>query len=218
MSLAGLLGLFTQSNAIAEGVIKTINETVDKTSDSNLDDAKKTIGKAVDKNSNLSSNQEEDTKQVKNTEDLEDGVKDDASTQVMTEKEVEVTPQPEILGGSVNVYSLRGYNNIDSESDTFPNRRNMVVDGGITVMFDDQPPMVPHNIDKDRISLSENTCLKCHSKAASKLEMGPKPTSSHFRGRDGKQQKVLVAGRYFCTQCHTPQAHTKPLIKNNFSN
>jgi cytochrome c-type protein NapB len=212
MSLAGLLGLFIQSNAIADNVMKTTNETVDKTSDSNLDDAKKTTVKTVDKNSNISSNQE------KNTEGSEEGVKDNASTPVMTEQKVEVTPQAEILGGSVNVYSLRGYNNIDSESDTFPNRRNMVVDGGITVMFDDQPPMVPHNIDKDRISLSENTCLKCHSKAASKLEMGPKPTSSHFRGRDGKQQKTLVAGRYFCTQCHTPQAHTKPLVKNNFSN
>ncbi len=206
MSLAGLLGLFIQSNAIADDMIKTTNETVDEASNSNVDDAKKPTDKTVDKTSDLSRDQEED------------GVKDDTSTQVMTEKEVEVTPQPEILGGSVNVYSLRGYNNIDNESDTFPNRRNMVVDGGITVMFDDQPPMVPHSIDKDRISLNENTCLKCHSKAASKLEMGPKPTSSHFRGRDGKQQKVLVAGRYFCTQCHTPQAHTKPLVKNNFSN
>ncbi len=208
ISLAGLLGLFIQSNATADDLIKTTNETVDKTGDFNLDNAKKTAVNTVDKNSNASSNLEENI----------EGSKDDASTQAVTEKKVEIIPQAEILGGSVNVYSLRGYNNIDNESDTFPNRRNMVVDGGITVMFDDQPPLIPHNIDKDRISLSENTCLKCHSKAASKLEMGPKPTSSHFRGRDGKQQKTLVAGRYFCTQCHIPQAYTKPLVKNNFSN
>jgi cytochrome c-type protein NapB len=123
----------------------------------------------------------------------------------------------EILGKSLSVYSLRGYNEVDSESEIFPNHRNMVVDGGISVTFGDQPPMVPHNIDKDRISLQENTCLKCHSKAASKLDMGPKPTSSHFRGRDDKQQKTLAANRYFCTQCHTPQAYTKPLVKNNFT-
>lgn len=126
-------------------------------------------------------------------------------------------PMPAILGKSVSVHSLRGGNKVDNESEEFPNRRIMVVDGGIEVTFGDQPPMVPHNIDKDRISLQENTCLKCHSKEASKLDAGPKPTPSHFRGRDGKKGKKIVAGRYFCTQCHMPQANIKPLIKNNFT-
>lgn len=135
------------------------------------------------------------------------------------EKAVEekAKPQPAILGESMDVYSLRGDTGIDDESVPFPNRRIMVVDGGIDVTFGDQPPMVPHNIDKDRISLQENTCLKCHSKADSKLENAPKPTPSHFKGRDGEKKSEIVAGRYFCTQCHTPQANIKPLIKNNFT-
>jgi len=141
----------------------------------------------------------------------------------VTEKAVEevveekAKPQPAILGKSIDIYSLRGDADIDDESVPFPNRRIMIVDGGIDVTFGDQPPMVPHNIDKDRISLQENTCLKCHSKADSKLENAPKPTPSHFKDRDGEKKSKIVAGRYFCTQCHPPQANIKPLIKNNFT-
>ena len=115
------------------------------------------------------------------------------------------------------VYSLRGLVDVDEESEMIPNRRSMAVDGGIEVNYEDQPPVVPHNIDKDRISLQENTCLKCHSKADSKLENTPKPTPSHFKGRDGEKKAEVVPNRYFCTQCHMPQANIKPLIKNNFT-
>jgi len=140
-----------------------------------------------------------------------------AEVEAVKEEAQSEPPKPAILGKSIDVYSLRGDNDIDADSEVFPNRRNMVVDGGIDVTFSDQPPMVPHSIDKDRISLQENTCLKCHSKADSKLESTPKPTPSHFKGRDGEKKNEVVAARYFCTQCHTPQANIKPLIKNNFT-
>ena len=141
------------------------------------------------------------------------------TVEVVVEVEVEekAKPQSAVLGESMDVYSLRGDTGIDDESVPFPNRRIMVVDGGIDVTFGDQPPMVPHSIDKDRISLQENTCLKCHSKADSKLESAPKPTPSHFKGRDGEKKSEVVPNRYFCTQCHMPQANIKPLIKNNFT-
>jgi cytochrome c-type protein NapB len=209
MSLLGLLSLSIQSNVIAEDVTQTTEKKPIDTSSTQEDagTVEKTSATAVDSSSNKANN-------------LESGANStttDSTSEEVVPEVVKASPV-EILGKSLSVYSLRGYNKVDSESEIFPNRRNMVVDGGISVTFGDQPPMVPHSIDKDRISLQENTCLKCHSKAASKLEMGPKPTSSHFRGRDGKQQKTLVANRYFCTQCHTPQAHTQPLVKNNFTN
>ena len=135
-----------------------------------------------------------------------------------TEIETPAPDQPEILGEAVELYSLRGENEVDKNSLLFPNRRTMAVDGGIDVSFDDQPPMIPHSVDKDRISLQENTCLKCHSRVDAKIQNAPKPPSSHFKKRDGTRSKKVVAGRYFCTQCHASQANTQPLIKNLFKN
>jgi cytochrome c-type protein NapB len=146
----------------------------------------------------------------------------EAATEVTVDKttvsEEKSVKKPAILGDSVLLYSLRGDNDVEELSSPFPNRRVMVVDGGITVSFEDQPPMVPHNIDKDRISLQENSCLKCHSKADSKLEDAPRPPKSHFRTRDGKSSKKVSAGRYFCTQCHVPQANKRPAVKNTYKN
>ena len=123
---------------------------------------------------------------------------------------------PGILGESVEIFSLRGENDVGDTSVPFPNRRTMAVDGGFDVSYEDQPPMIPHSIDKDRITLQENSCLKCHSRVDAKLENAPKPPSSHFRTRDGKHTKKIVAGRYFCTQCHAPQINTRALVKNTF--
>ncbi len=151
----------------------------------------------------------------------------DGNTEETTAKttEAEVAPAPKekvkmppILGESILLYSLRGTNDVDEESEAFPNRRVMVVDGGIDVAFDEQPPMVPHNIDKARISLQENSCLKCHSRVDSKLEDAPRPPKSHFRTRDGSRSEKISAGRYFCTQCHVPQANKKPAVKNLYKN
>ncbi len=128
------------------------------------------------------------------------------------------SPSSGILGKSIELYSLRGENDVGKISEPFPNRRTMAVDGGFDVSYEDQPPMIPHSIDKDRITLQENSCLKCHSRVDSKLENAPKPPSSHFRTRDGKHTKKIVAGRYFCTQCHAPQINTRPLVKNTFKN
>lgn len=190
ISLIGLLSLLIQATAMAE------KESTENTTMSQTESSTETT--ATEESA-------EESKETEATEEAEDA-----------EATEDDKDQAAVLGDSIDVYSLRGDNDIDAASEAFPNHRTMVVDGGIDVTFGDQPPMVPHSIDKDRISLQENTCLKCHSKADSKLESAPKPTPSHFKGRDGKKKSKIVAGRYFCTQCHTPQANTKPLIKNNF--
>ena len=117
---------------------------------------------------------------------------------------------------AVDIVSLRGENDLDSRSESFPVKRTMAVDGGIDENWKDQPPLIPHSIDKERITLRENGCLKCHSRADAKVKNAPKPPKSHFTQRDGKKSKTIVAGRYFCTQCHVPQANVRPLVKNNY--
>lgn len=117
---------------------------------------------------------------------------------------------------AVDVVSLRGETDLDNRSEPFPVKRTMAVDGGIDENWKDQPPLIPHSIDKDRISLRENSCLRCHSRVDAKVENAPKPPKSHFIQRNGEKSKTIVAGRYFCTQCHVPQANAQPLVKNTY--
>jgi len=127
-----------------------------------------------------------------------------------------------VLAGQFSVakplYSLRGIVEIDQLSEMVPNKRSMAVDGGIPVSFEDQPPMIPHNIDKARITLNENSCLRCHNKKDRRETNAAKPPKSHYRSRDGKKLSNVSTGRYFCTQCHVPQAYTEVLIENTFTN
>jgi cytochrome c-type protein NapB len=39
---------------------------------------------------------------------------------------------------------------------------------------------------------------------------------SHYLTRDNVTLGSLSPRRYFCTQCHVPQADTKPLVGNTF--
>jgi cytochrome c-type protein NapB len=116
------------------------------------------------------------------------------------------------------IYSLRGNVDLDELSEVVPNRRSMAVNGGIDVSFEDQPPMIPHAIDKTRISLHENSCLSCHNRKDSKIENSPRPPKSHYKTRKGTKLKKISTGRYFCTQCHAPQANKEPLVENTFTN
>ena len=117
-----------------------------------------------------------------------------------------------------NITSLRGLVGVDEESEMIPNRRAMSVDGGIEVSYEDQPPMIPHSIDKTRITLQENSCLSCHGKKNFKETNAVRPPKSHYLTRDGEKLRKISTSRYFCTQCHVPQAYTEVLVGNTFRN
>ncbi|MFX1761778.1 nitrate reductase cytochrome c-type subunit [Paraburkholderia sp. A1RI-2L] len=80
-----------------------------------------------------------------------------------------------------------------------------------------QPPTIPHKIDGYQLDRNANKCLACHagSRAA---ESGAVPVGiSHYTDRDGETLGHLAPRRYFCTQCHVPQADAKPLVENTFA-
>ena len=129
-----------------------------------------------------------------------------------------LTFQTSLVSAADPVYSLRGDIDMDELSEMIPNRRSMAVDGGIEVNYEYQPPLIPHGIDKTRITLHENSCLGCHSKKNSKETNAVRPPKSHYRTREDNKLKKISTGRYFCTQCHVPQAYTKPLVDNDFKN
>ncbi len=79
-----------------------------------------------------------------------------------------------------------------------------------------QPPMIPHTIRHYQVNLQANKCLSCHSfKNAG--EMGATKISvTHFETREGSTLSDVSPRRYFCLQCHVPQADAKPLVENGF--
>ena len=117
---------------------------------------------------------------------------------------------------NAKVASLRGSLALDKPAKPIEKKKQLKSGEGIERNWTLQPPSIPHDISKDRITLKGNTCLKCHSKANAEKEKAPPVTESHFVTRDYKVLDKLSSRRYFCNQCHTPQADVKPLVENTF--
>ena len=122
------------------------------------------------------------------------------------------------LSGAMSAYavdSLRGAG-IDQMSAKPDKYKIEVVEGGIERNFEQQPPLIPHEIEKYELNLRVNGCMKCHSEATAEKE-NTKPTpESHFVDRDGNKLDKPSSRRYFCNQCHTVQLKGEPLVDNIF--
>ncbi|MGB7550906.1 MAG: nitrate reductase cytochrome c-type subunit [Chromatiaceae bacterium] len=82
--------------------------------------------------------------------------------------------------------------------------------------FEQQPPLVPHTNEKYAINLKENGCLECHMKGPEEEAKSVEMSESHFLDRNGNKLERPAGSRYFCNQCHVPQADAKPLVENSF--
>lgn len=110
-----------------------------------------------------------------------------------------------------------------SYSSTDPDK----ADTTLPVAFSDAPPQISHSIDTvTPITLVKNKCLKCHDdqglwkkgEKKDKDEASAMPASHYtdLRRAPGDVGKKLTGTRYFCIQCHVPQAEVKPLVENDF--
>ena len=115
-----------------------------------------------------------------------------------------------------NVASLRGTQDIEGNSLKPKHTKLISQEGGFERSYKQQPPLIPHKIDKYRITLKNNGCMKCHDKKHYKKEKAPLVGQSHFISRDGKKLDHISTRRYFCNQCHAPQVDAQPLVKNEF--
>ncbi|MCL1039322.1 nitrate reductase cytochrome c-type subunit [Shewanella submarina] len=79
-----------------------------------------------------------------------------------------------------------------------------------------QPPLIPHNIRSYEVSLNANKCLSCHSWKNAKEMGATKISVTHYVNREDAVLADMSPRRYFCLQCHVPQANAKPLVKNDF--
>lgn len=79
-----------------------------------------------------------------------------------------------------------------------------------------QPPMVPHSTDGYQVTKNFNACLNCHSVQASRNTGAARISPTHFMDANGRILGKVAPRRYFCLQCHVPQANVAPIVENDF--
>ena len=76
-----------------------------------------------------------------------------------------------------------------------------------------QPPMVPHSVEGYQVTTNTNRCLQCHGVESYRTTGAPRISPTHFMDSDGKVLGEVAPRRYFCLQCHVPQAMPRRLLK-----
>lgn len=79
-----------------------------------------------------------------------------------------------------------------------------------------QPPVIPHKIDNYQLDKNANRCMFCHARTQTQTSGAPMISVTHYQDRQGNHLAEISPRRYFCTQCHVPQADLKPLVENRF--
>ncbi len=119
---------------------------------------------------------------------------------------------------AAGVHSLRGDPALSATNTDAPRAgKLMTQQGGFERNYEQQPPLIPHKMEKSEIDLKVNGCLKCHSKENFEKEKAPEVGESHYLDASGNKQDKISMRRYFCTQCHVPQSESAPLVENVFT-
>lgn len=118
-------------------------------------------------------------------------------------------------GGIGGVASLRGLTEIETTRPA-DNMKRFPKDHYLEASYVYQPPLVPHTIRNYEVSLNVNKCLSCHSWKNAKDMGATKISVTHYVNRQEQVLSDVSPRRYFCLQCHVPQADAKPLVENSF--
>ncbi len=115
------------------------------------------------------------------------------------------------------VQSLRGVIEID-EINEAPPVAALKAGRRFDKAYRQQPPMIPHKIDKYQINVKVNQCLRCHDWPYNVQEGAPKISETHYTDRNGVALDKVTRSRWFCTQCHVNQRDVPMLVGNDFIN
>lgn len=121
----------------------------------------------------------------------------------------------DLPGGTGGLESLRGSSLLEEtrnadEMKKIPREQSLQVD------FVYQPPLIPHSIRNYEVTKDANKCLSCHSWKNAKDMGATKISVTHFLNREDAVLADVSPRRYFCLQCHVPQADAQPLVENDF--
>ncbi len=112
--------------------------------------------------------------------------------------------------------SLRGLKGLDEENRAPEMRSYNKDEEPLKRSYVQQPPVIPHKVRGYRVDLNSNKCLSGHSWDNYKESGATKVSLTHFNTRDGHALADISPRRYFCMQCHVPQAETAPLVDNTY--
>jgi cytochrome c-type protein NapB len=118
------------------------------------------------------------------------------------------------LAGEVR--SLRGELGVE-ENNTAPDIFSVREGKPLDRAYRQQPPLIPHKVERYEIDLKVNQCLRCHDWPNNTRENAPKVSETHYQDRAGNRLDQIAGTRWFCTQCHVPQTDALPLVDNKFA-
>ena len=118
------------------------------------------------------------------------------------------------LAQTAQVSSLRG---ADVDEPVVLDQVHRQVERRMQRNYRQQPPLIPHSIDQYQIDLRANQCLSCHDWTKAGERNAPTLSMTHYLDRNGRELDQIAGTRYFCTQCHVPQADAPALVENLFN-
>jgi cytochrome c-type protein NapB len=122
-----------------------------------------------------------------------------------------------LLGGAAGLDdSMRGPTPLDQSTQPPPLANPDNSDVRRVRNYAMQPPVVPHKIDGYQLDRNANRCMMCHARTRTQESQAPMISVTHYMDREGNFLAELSPRRYFCLQCHVPQAELKPLVGNRF--
>ena len=112
-------------------------------------------------------------------------------------------------------FSLRGENAL-TDAAPLATIRKQNTSGKLARAYRQQPPLIPHRMEKYQINRKVNQCLRCHDWPYNNDEGATKVSETHYFNRNGAALDTVSGTRWFCTQCHVPQVRARALVPNTF--
>lgn len=134
------------------------------------------------------------------------------------------------LGGAILAVMLLTFGPVSAQEGITSLRGNTALDDGAAAVdihrpntgkmfsrnYRQQPPLVPHKVDKYQIDLKANQCMGCHDWPQNVQQNAPKISETHYMSPTGVRLNKVSPSRWFCNQCHVPQVQANALVPNTF--
>ncbi|XNM81149.1 nitrate reductase cytochrome c-type subunit [Escherichia coli] len=75
-----------------------------------------------------------------------------------------------------------------------------------------QPPMIPHSVEGYQVTTNTNRCLQCRGVESYRTTGARVSVLLTLWTATAKWAREVAPRRYFCLQCHVPQADTAPIV------